>query len=99
MDLKVAKSNPQILISHKNNNFINNFKLAITISKKVSKKSVIRNKIRRLLHKNFLENFKKEYNHNPYWVIVNLKGGYFYNCENELSKEFHFLIFKSGLLK
>ena len=99
MDFKIAKSAPQIFLSHKNFNFTNNFKLAITVSKKVSKKSVVRNKIRRLLQENFLKNFKKEHNHIPYWVIVNLKGGTFYNYETELLKEFQTLFFKTGLLK
>ena len=52
MDLKIARSNPQILLSHKNNIYLENFKLAITVSKKVSKKSVKRNKLRRLLQEN-----------------------------------------------
>ena len=99
MDFKIVKSCPHILLSHKNYNFTNNFKLAITISKKVSKKSVIRNKIRRLLQENFLKNFKKEYNHIPYWVIVNLKSGIFCNYETELLKEFQTLFFKTVLLK
>ena len=99
MDFKISKSCPQILLSHKNHTFINNFKLAITISKKVSKKSVIRNKIRRMLHECFLNNFKREYNHIPYWVLVNLKGGYSYNYESELLKEFQNLLFKTGLIK
>ena len=99
MDFKIAKSCPQILLSHKNNNFINNFKLAITVSKKVSKKSVVRNRIRRMLQENFLKNFKNEYNHTPYWVVVNLKGGCFCNYETELLKEFQTLFFKLGLLK
>ena len=99
MVVKVAKSSPQLLLSHKNFSDINNFKLAITISKKVSKKSVIRNKIKRLLQENFLKNFKKDYNHVPCWVLVNLIGGDFYNYENELIKEFHYLIFKNVLIK
>ena len=99
MNIRVARSNPQILLSHKNNSFLNNFKLAITVSKKVSKKSVIRNKIRRLLQQDFLKNFKKDYNRIPCWVIVNLKGGNFSNYESQLLDEFHSLIFKSGLLK
>ena len=99
MVLKVAKSYPQLLLSHKNISDINNFKLAITISKKVSKKSVVRNKIRRLLQENFLRNFKKDYNHIPCWVLVNLKSGNFCNNENELLQEFQFLIIKSGLFK
>tara|TARA_Y100000589_G_C27148895_1_gene628045 strand:- start:524 stop:910 length:387 start_codon:yes stop_codon:yes gene_type:complete len=99
MDLKVAKSNPQILISHKNFSNLSNFRLAIAISKKVSKKSVVRNRIRRKLHESFLKNFKLENNHVPYWVLVNLKGGNFINEESELLKEFHILISKTGLLK
>ena len=99
MDFKISKSCPQILISHKNHSFQNNFKLAITISKKVSKKSVIRNKIRRMLHECFLKNFKNDYNHIPYWVLVNLKNGNFYNYESELIKEFQTLLLKIGLLK
>ncbi len=99
MVLKIAKSSPQILESHKKFNFANNFKLAITISKKVSKKSVVRNKIRRLLQENFLKNYKKEYNHIPYWVLVNLKSGSFCNYETELLKEFQTLFYKTGLLK
>ena len=99
MDFKIAKSSPQILFSHKIYNFTNNFKIAITISKKISKKSVVRNRIRRMLQENFLKNFKKEYNHIPYWVVVNLKGGTFNNYETELLKEFQTLFFKTGLLK
>tara|TARA_B100000900_G_scaffold284794_1_gene244054 strand:+ start:2011 stop:2397 length:387 start_codon:yes stop_codon:yes gene_type:complete len=99
LDLKVAKSNPHILLSHNNKSYINNFKLAITVSKKISKKSVVRNKLRRLLQENFLKNFKKEDNHTPYWVLVNLKGGNFINYESELIREFQSLIVKSGLLK
>mgnify|MGYP001234375995 CR=1 FL=1 len=99
MDFKIAKSCPQILLSHKNYNFTNNFKLAITISKKVSKKSVTRNKIRRILQENFLKNFRKEFNHIPYWVIVNLKTGTFNNYETELLNEFQTLFSKSGLIE
>ena len=99
MDLRVAKSCPRILLSHKNYAFTNNFKLAISVSKKVSKKSVVRNKIRRLLQEDFLKNFKKEYNHIPRWVLVNLKSGNFCNYETELLTEFQNLFFKTGLLK
>tara|TARA_B100000212_G_scaffold322218_1_gene281399 strand:- start:275 stop:661 length:387 start_codon:yes stop_codon:yes gene_type:complete len=99
MDFKISKSCPQILLSHKNYKFSNNFKLAITISKKVSKKSVVRNKIRRILHEKLLKNFKQEYNHNPYWVLVNLKNENLHNYETELLKEFQTLLFKIGLLK
>ena len=99
MDLKVIKSKPEILISHRISSKLSNFRLAIAISKKVSKKSVIRNRIRRKFHETFLKNFKKENNHNPYWVLVNLKGGSFINGESELLKEFQLLISKIGLLK
>ena len=99
MDFKIAKSSPQILLSHKIYKFTNNFKLAITISKKVSKKSVVRNRIRRILQENFLKNFKKEYNHIPCWVLVNLKSGSFCNYETELLKEFQTLFIKTVLQK
>ena len=99
MDFKIAKSYPEILSSHKNYSFTKNFKLAISISKKVSKKSVVRNKIRRILQENFLKIFKKEHNHIPYWVLVNLKNGNCCNYETELLKEFQTLFLKTGLLK
>ena len=99
MDFRIAKSNPDILRSHKINYGFSNFKIAITVSKKVSKKSVVRNRIRRLLQEKFLKEFNKDYNHVPYWVLVNLKSGTFHNNENELLKEFQFLIFRSGLFK
>ena len=98
MDFKVTKASPQILLSQKKDSFTNNFKLAITVSKKVSKKSVTRNKIRRMLHEYFLKNFKRELNHIPYWVLVNLKGGNFYDYESELLKEFQLILFKTGLI-
>ena len=99
MDLRITKSNPRILSSHNIKYGISNFKLAISVSKKVSKKSVTRNKIRRFLQDKFLENFKKEYAHIPYWVLVNLKGGISLTDKEELLKEFQFLFSKSGLLK
>ena len=99
MDFKISNSCPQILISHKNYYFTKNFKIAITVSKKVSKKSVIRNKIRRMLHKYLLENYKIEHNHIPCWVLVNLKAGNFHDYEVELLKEFQTLLFKTGLIK
>ena len=98
MDFKISKSYPRILQTHKNYSFNNNFKLAITISKKISKKSVTRNRIRRMLHECFLKNFKREHNHIPYWVLVNLKNGNFYDYESELLNEFQTLLFKTGLL-
>ena len=99
MDFRIAKSNPDILRSHKINESFSNFKIAITVSKKVSKKSVVRNRIRRLLQETFLKEFNRDYNHVPYWVLVNLKSGNCHNNENQLLKEFQFLIFRSGLFK
>ena len=99
MDLRIAKSCPHILLSHKNYNFTNNFKLAITVSKKVSKKSVVRNKLRRILQESFLKNFKKEYNHIPCWVLVNLRSGSFYDYETKIINEFQNLFSKTVLLK
>ena len=99
MDFRIANINPAVLRSHKINQGLSNFKIAITISKKVSKKSVVRNRIRRLLQDTFLKEFNKNYNHDPYWVLVNLKGGNFCNNEDKLLKEFQFLIIKSGLFK
>ena len=99
MDFRIAKTNPDVLRSHKITKGLSNFKIAITVSKKVSKKSVVRNRIRRLLQETFLKEFNKNYNHVPYWVLVNLKSGNFCNNENELLKEFQFLIIKSGLFK
>ena len=99
MTFKVARSNPKILISHKNINSLNNFKIAIAISKKVSKKAVVRNKIRRILQDYLLKNFSQENYHKPYWLLVNLKVGCFYNDKIKLLEEFQHLIFKSGLFK
>ena len=81
MTFKIAESNPNILISHKNIKSLNNFKIAIAISKKVSKKAVVRNKIRRLLQDCLLKNINQEKNHKPYWLLVNLKGIDSYNYE------------------
>ena len=99
MTLKIAKSNPKILISHNNFESLNNFKIAITISKKVSKKAVVRNKIRRVMYDYLLKNFSKENNHKPYWLLVNLKSNISYNDIFNLLEEFKHLIFKSGLFK
>ena len=99
MTFKIAESNPNILISHKNINSLNNFKIAIAISKKVSKKAVVRNKLRRVLQDYLLKNFSQEKNHKPYWLLVNLKAGVTYNEELILLKELQHLIFKSGLFK
>ena len=99
MTFKIARSNPKILVSHKNVYSLDNFKIAITISKKVSKKAVERNKIRRILQAGLLKNFSQENNHKPYWLLVNLKAGNFYNNKIKLLEEFEHLIFKSGLFK
>ncbi|MBO8234213.1 ribonuclease P protein component [Prochlorococcus marinus XMU1419] len=99
MTLKVARSNPEILLSHKLKNTSNNLKIAISVSKKVSKKAVERNKIRRILQEWLLTNIKKINNHKPYWLLVNLKFGDFCNDKNALLEEFQNLMFKSRLIK
>ena len=99
MTFKVARSNPDILLSHKMKNNSNEFRVAIAISKKVSKKAVDRNKIRRILQEWLLKNIKKINNHKPYWLLVNLKIGDFYNDKNKLLEEFQNLMFKSRLIK
>ena len=100
MTFKVARSNPEILKSHKlssKTNTSKNLRIAIAISKKVSKKAVERNKIKRFLQEWLLRNIKKENNHRPYWLLVNLKIGDFYNDKKKLLKEFQTLMIKSGL--
>ena len=99
MIFKIAKSNPEILNSHNKNNYSNNFKIAIVISKKVSKKAVERNKIRRMLQDYLVKNFCEENNHKPYWILVNLKPGVYYNDKIKLMEDFQHLIFKSGIFK
>ena len=99
MTFKVAQSNPEILISHKFRNTSNNLRVAIAISKKVSKKAVDRNKIRRILQEWLLRNIQKINSHKPYWLLVNLKFGNFYNDKNRLLEEFQKLMFKSRLIK
>ena len=99
MTFKIARSNPKILISHNNIHSLNNFKIAISISKKVSKKAVERNKLRRILQDCLLKNFSQKNNHNPYWLLVNLKAGDFINDKLNLLEEFQHLVFKSGLFK
>ena len=99
MTFKIARSNQQILRSHRLSNYSNNFKVAIAISKKVSKKAVERNKIRRILHEYLLKNIQEESSHKPYWLLVNLKTGDFYNDKSKLLEEFQYLMFKSGLIK
>ena len=99
MTFKVAKSNPEILFSHKFKNTSNNLRVAIAISKKISKKAVIRNKLRRVLQEWLMKNIQKINSHKPHWLLVNLKIGDFYNDENKLLEEFQNLMFKSHLIK
>ena len=99
MTFKVARSKPEILLSHKLRNTSNNLRVAIAISKKVSKKAVNRNKTRRILQEWLLTNSKKINNHKPYWLLVNLKIGDFCNDETSLLEEFQNLMFKSNLIK
>ena len=99
MTFKVARSNPDILLSHKQENSPNKFRIAIAISKKVSKKAVDRNKIRRTMQEWLLTNIQKINSHKPYWLLVNLKFGDFYNDKNKLLEEFQNLMFKSRLIK
>ena len=99
MSIKIARSNPKILISHKNIDSLENFKIAIAISKKVSKKAVLRNKIRRLLQDWLFKNFGQEKNHKPYWLLVNLNSGVSFNDETIFLEDFKHLIYKSGLFK
>ena len=99
MTFKVARSNPDILFSHKKGNGPNKFRIAIAISKKVSKKAVDRNKIRRILQEWLLMNIKKINNHKPYWLLVNLKFGDFCKDKNRLLEEFQNLMFTSRLIK
>ena len=99
MTFKVARSNPEILLSHKLSNNSKNLRVAIAISKKVSKKAVDRNKIRRILQEWILSNIKKINNHKPYWLLVNLKFGDFCNDKKGLLEEFQNLMFKSHLIK
>ena len=99
MTFKVAKSNPEILSSHKIKDTSGNFRVAIAISKKVSKKAVTRNKIRRTLQEWLLTNIQKINTHKPYWLLVNLRFGDFCNDKSRLLEEFQNLMFKSRLIK
>ena len=99
MTLKVARSNPAILLTHKFKSNSNNFRVAIAISKKVSKKAVERNKLRRILQEWLLTNIQKINNHRPYCLLVNLKFGDFCNDKSRLLEEFQNLMFKSRLIK
>ena len=99
MTLKVARSNPEILLTHNLTNTSNEFRIAIAVSKKVSKKAVERNKLRRILQEWLLTNIQKINNHKPYWLLVNLKIGDFCNDKSRLLEEFQNLMFKSRLIK
>ena len=99
MTFKVARSNPEILLSHKLKKNLNNLRVGISISKKVSKKAVVRNKIKRFLQDWLLTNIQKINNHKPYWLLVNLKFGDFCNDKSRLLEEFQNLMFKSHLIK
>ena len=99
MTFKVARSNPEILLTHKLTNTSNKFRIAIAISKKVSKKAVERNKLRRILQEWLLKNIQKINNHKPYWLLVNLKIGDFCNDKRRLLEDFQNLMFKSRLIK
>ena len=99
MTFKVARSNPEIILSHKNRYTSDNLRVAIAISKKFSKKAVDRNRIRRILQEWLLSNMQKINSHKPYWLLVNLKFGDFCNDENKLLEEFQNLMFKSRLIK
>ena len=99
MTFKVARSNPEILLTHNLTNTSNNFRAAISISKKVSIKAVVRNRIRRMLQEWLLTNIQKINNHKPYWLLVNLKFGDFCNDKKRLLEEFQNLMSKSHLIK
>ena len=99
MTFKVARSNPEILLSHKLRNNSNNLRVAIASSRKVSKKAVDRNKIRRIIQEWLLTNIQKINNHKPYWLLVNLKFGDFCNDKNKILEEFQNLMLKSRLIK
>ncbi len=99
MILKVAKSNPEILLSHKLKTASNKLRLAFAVNKKVSKKAVNRNKIRRILQEWTLKNIQNINNHKPYWLLVNLKFGDFCNDKSQLLEEFQNLMYKAHLIK
>jgi len=99
MTFKVARSNPEILLTHNLTNTSNKFRIAIAISKKDSKKAVERNKLRRILQEWLLKNIQIINNHKPYWLLVNLKIGDFCNDKNKLLEEFQNLMIKSQLIK
>ena len=99
MNFRVARPNPEILLSHNINDSSNNLRVAFAISKKVAKKAVDRNKIRRMMQEWLLTNIQKINNHKPYWLLVNLKVDDSYNDKNSLLEEFQNLMLKSKLIK
>ena len=99
MTFKVARSNPQILLSHNLHDDTNKLRVAIAISKKVSKKAVYRNKIRRILQGWLLSNIQKINNHKPHWLLVNLNFRDSCNDKKRLLEEFQNLMIKSRLIK
>jgi len=99
MTFKVARSNPAILFTHRFKSTSDNFRVAIAISKKVSKIAVDRNKLRRILQEWLLTNIQEINNHKPYWLLVNLKFGDFYNDKSRLLEEFQNLMSKSRQIK
>ena len=99
MVLRVVRSNLEALGQHNLTKKSKNLKVAIAISKKVSKKAVERNRIRRIIHEYLIKNIYKNNYHKPYWLLVNLKTGDFYNDKDKLLEEFQYLMFKSGLIK
>ena len=99
MTFKLAKSNPEILSSHKLTNTSNNLRIAFAISKKVSKKAIHRNKLRRTLQEWLIKNIHKINNHKPYWLLVNLNFGDFINDKEQLLEEFQNLMLVSRLIK
>ncbi len=99
MTFKVARSNPEILLTHKLANNSNEFRIAIAVSKKVSKKAVERNKLRRILQEWLLTNIEIINNHKPYWLLVNLRFEDFCNDKSKLLEEFQNLMIKSRLIK
>ena len=98
MTFKIARSNPEILLSHKTHKKPNNFRVSIVISKKVAKKAVERNRIRRIFQEWLSRNFKIKNNHKPYWLIVNLRIGASSDDKDKLLEEFQTLMNKSGLI-
>ncbi len=73
MTLRVAKAQPNLLISHHKNAKTDTFKCAVSISNKVSKKSVIRNRMRRLFHMHLSTKLNRTKMNPPVWALISLK--------------------------